>query len=278
MPEVRIVIPEDLDRALDGLIKSGFAGNKAELARTALTHFLSTIPTQLPKGYDLETAFSPDGRIFQLEYAMESMKRGGTMVGVCCNRGIALAKVAPKEEFLILPNPFYRIYKVADSTAMAFCGIQPDCLLVLEEAKKQAETLKKENGNVDVEALAKGLTLFMQPFAQKKDFRPLAVAIIIGGLDSQDKSRLFMLNSAGASQEYSACMEGVGGEETKGILKGGYKANMSLDEATILAIKAASRNRKEPKDVLAAILDIETKEIRELSQEEKQKLWKKIFP
>ncbi|MDH5448135.1 MAG: hypothetical protein OEY24_05755 [Candidatus Bathyarchaeota archaeon] len=278
MPEVRLVIPKDLDRALDSLIKAGFAGNKAELARTALTYFLSTVPTQLQKGYDVETAFSPDGRIFQLEYAMESMKRGGTMVGICCNHGIVLAKETPSDEFLILPNPFYRIFKITETIAIAFSGIQQDSLLVLEEAKKQTGILKKENANVDVEALAKGLTLFMQPYAQKKGFRPLAVAMIIGGLDSQNRPRLFMINSAGASQEYRACMEGKGGDETKGVLKGGYKADMSLEEAVILAIKATLRRKKEPKEVLIATLDLKTKEIRELTQKEKQKLWKRIFP
>lgn len=278
MPEVRLVIPKDLDRALDGLIKAGFAGNKAELARTALTHFMSTIPAQLMKGYDLETAFSPDGRIFQLEYAMESMKRGGTMVGVRCSDGIVLAKETPSGEFFVIPNPFYQIFEISKTMAIAFCGMQPDCLLVLEEAKKQAQILTEEDGGVDVEVLARKLTLFMQPYAQKKAFRPLAAALIIGGLDSQDKARLFMINSAGAAQEYRACMEGKGGDETKGILKGGYKADMSLEEAIVLAIKATLRRKKEPKDVLVTLLDLRTKEVREVAQEEKQKLWTRVFP
>lgn len=277
MPEVRVVIPEDLDRALDGLIKAGFAGNKAELSRAALTHFLSTMPTQLPKGYDLETAFSPDGRIFQLEYAMESMKRGATMVGICCNQGIVVAKETPREEFLVVPNPFYGIFNVAETIAIAFCGIQPDCLFVLEEAKKRTGILEKKESSADVEALAKELALFMQPFAQKKDFRPLAAAMIIGGLDAESKPRLFMINSAGVSQEYKACMEGVGGDETRGILKGGYKAEMSLAEATMLAIKATLRHKREPKEVLVSTLNVKTKEARTLTYEEKRKLWIRVF-
>jgi len=278
MPEVRLVIPEDLDRALDGLIKAGFAGNKAELARTALTHFLSTIPTQLVKGYDLETAFSPDGRIFQLEYARESMKRGGTMVGIRCDNGIAFAKEAASEEFLVMPNPFYRIFKVSDTTAMMFCGIQSDCLLVFEEAKKQAEVLKKESDKTDVEALGTRLTLFMQPYSQKKGFRPLAAAAIIGGLDSENKPRLFQINSAGSSQECEICMEGKGGDETKGILKGGYKADMGLHDAAVLAIRAVLKRKQEPERVLVATLDLEKNEVRELTQEDKQRLWKAVFP
>jgi len=278
MPEVRVIIPEDLDRALDALIKAGFAGNKAELARTAITHFLSTIPTQLPKGYDLVTAFSPDGRIFQLEYAMESMKRGGTIVGVCCDDGVALAKELPKEDaFLVFPNPFVQTFKIGENIGIVYCGILTDGYFLVEEARKIVEATRQENA-VNVEALVKKLALFMQPFAQRKDVRPLAAALIIGGLDSENKPRLFLLNSSGLAQEYKACHVGVGSDETKGILKGGYKQNLKLEDAVALAARAALREAKKPENVLLAVVDTRTKKFREISLEEKEKMWKKIFP
>lgn len=277
MPEVRIIIPEELDRALDGLVKAGFAGNKAELARTALTHLMSTLPRQISRGYDLETAFSPDGRVFQLEYARESMKRGGTIVGVCCPEGIVLAKELSENPLMILPNPFLQIFKVSEHIGMAYCGILTDGYLVVEEALKQAEQLKKE-GTIDVETLAKKLALFMQPYGQRKDVRPLAVALIIGGLDSGKLPRLFLLNSAGLAQEYKACAIGVGENESKGILKEGYRTNLSLGEATELAIKAALRERKKPENVLVATIDAATKKFKEMTLDEKKHVWKKIFP
>jgi len=278
MPEVRVIIPEDLDRALDALIKAGFAGNKAELARTAITHFLSTIPTQLPKGYDLETAFSPDGRIFQLEYAMESMKRGGTIVGVCCDDGVALAKELPKDDTLVvLPNPFVQIFKISENIGLVYCSILADGYFLVEEALKQVEALR-EQGAIDIETLVKKLALFMQPYAQRKDVRPLAVALIIGGFDSLNKPRLFLLNTAGLAQEYKACYVGLGGDETKGLLKGGYEAELSLEKAIALAAKAALREAKKPENVLLATIDTKTKKFRGITLEEKERMWKKIFP
>ena len=277
MPEVRVVIPNDLDRALDALVKAGFAGNKAELTRTAITHFLSTVPTQLQKGYDLETAFSPDGRVYQLEYAMESMKRGGAIVGVCCQEGVVLAKELPKKDALIvLPNPFAQTFKISENIGIVYCGILSDGFLVVEEARKQTEMLKKE-GITDIETLVKRLALFMQPYAQRKDVRPFAVALIIGGLDSENRSRLFLLNSAGLAHEYKACNVGVGGDESKGILKEGYKPELSLEEATTLAIKAALRERREPENVLVATIDVKTGKFRNVTLEEKERMWDKIF-
>ena len=277
MPEVRVIIPEDLDRALDALIKAGFAGNKAELARTAITHFLSTVPTQLPKGYDLETAFSPDGRIFQLEYAMESMKRGGTIVGVCCEDGVALAKELPKEDALmVLPNPFVQTFPLGKNIGIVYCGILADGYFLVEEARKMVESL--EEGTLNIEALVKKLALFMQPYAQRKDVRPFAAALIVGGLDAENKPRLFMLNSAGLAQEYKACHVGTGGDETKEILKAGYQRKLKLEDAVALAARAAVREAKKPENVLLAVIDTRTKRFREISSEEKEQIWKKIFP
>lgn len=278
MPEVRVIIPNDLDRALEALVKAGFAGNKAELARTAIAHFLSTVPTQLQKGYDLETAFSPDGRLYQLEYAIESMKRGGAIVGVCCHEGVVLAKELHKkeDELLVLPNPFAQTFQISENIGLVYCGILSDGFLIVEEALRQTEMLKKE-GTVDIETLAKKLTLFMQPYAQRKDVRPFAVALIIGGLDSENKPRLFLLHSAGLAHEYKACNVGIGGDESKRILKEGYKSELNLEEATMLAIKAALREKKKPENVLVATIDAKTGKFRNVTIEEKKRMWDKIF-
>jgi len=281
MPEVRVIIPEDLDRALDALIKAGFAGNKAELARTAITHFLSTIPTQLPKGYDLETAFSPDGRIFQLEYAMESMERGGTIVGVCCDDGVALAKELPSlasasDPFTVFPNPFVQAFKIGENIGMVYCGILADGFFIVEEARRMVEALEGKD-KTNVEVLARRLALLMQPYAQRKDVRPFATALIIGGLDSESRPRLFLLNSAGLAQEYKACHVGTGSDETKQILKDGYKPKLKLDDVVALAAKAALREPRKPESVLLAVIDTKTKRFKEISSEEKEQMWKKIF-
>ncbi len=279
MPEVRVIVPEDLDRALDAAIKAGFAGNKAELARTAITHWLSTIPTQLARGYDLETAFSPDGRIFQLEYAAESMKRGGAIVGVCCEDGVALAKELPSyhyDPFLVFPNPFAQTFKIGESTGIVYCGILTDGYFLVEEARKMVDDLE-EKDQINTEVLARKLALFMQPYAQRKDVRPFAVALIIGGLDSEGKPRLFLLNSAGLAQEYKACHAGIGSNETREILKAGYKNNLKLDEAVALVVRAALREPKKPENVLVAVIDARANTFREISLEEKERMWKKIF-
>jgi len=214
MSEVRVILPRELDKTLEALMKAGFAGNKAELVRTALVHFLSTLPTQLPKGYDLETAFSPDGRIFQLEYAVEATNKGGTILGINCHERIVLAKEVKKDPFLVLPNPFLNIFKIHKQIGLTYSGILTDGHIVIKEAKQLITEMEK-NEKVNITNLAKELVLFMQPFGQRKNYRPFGLAMILGGLDLEERPRLFLLNSGGLAQEYKACTVGVDREKVE---------------------------------------------------------------
>lgn len=278
MPEVRIIIPKELDRALEGLVKAGFAGNKAELARTALTHLMSSLPRQISRGYDLETAFSPDGRIFQLEYAAETTLRGGTIVGVCCSEGVVLAKRIRKEHgrypLVVTPDQFTRVFQIHESIGMVHCGLLLDGYIVVDEALKQAEPLGKE-GRVDIKKLAKRLVLFMQSFGQKKDMRPLGTAILLGGIDLDKKPRLFLLGAHGMAKEYRAAVWGSGRDESRKILSEGYKEGIGLEEATLLAVKAALKETKKP-EVLVATIDAKTNVFKELTDKEIEQILKKI--
>lgn len=96
MPEVRVVISEELDKYLDTAVTRGLFGTKAEMIRAALIRYSETLPIRVPSGYDDTTVFSPDGRIFQLEYALESAKRGATIVGLRYRDGVILAKQRPE--------------------------------------------------------------------------------------------------------------------------------------------------------------------------------------
>src|SRR2546422_3516675 len=90
MPEIRTAIPEEVDAYLDALVRKGIFSNKAELVRAALVDYVNSTGTFF-RGFDAETIFAPDGRLYQVEYARESAAKGGTAVGVLCEDGILLA-------------------------------------------------------------------------------------------------------------------------------------------------------------------------------------------
>src|SRR2546428_5617424 len=90
MPEIRTAVPEEVDAYLEALVRKGIFSNKAELVRAALVDYVNTTGTFF-RGFDAETIFAPDGRLYQVEYARESASRGGTAAGLVCGDGVLLA-------------------------------------------------------------------------------------------------------------------------------------------------------------------------------------------
>src|SRR2546428_10878775 len=107
MTEIRTSVPEEVDAYIDALVRKGIFSNKAELVRAALVNYVNETGTFF-RGFDAETIFAPDGRLYQVEYARESASRGGTAAGIVCEDGVPLAaevlgraKVAPGRRQII---------------------------------------------------------------------------------------------------------------------------------------------------------------------------------
>src|SRR3970282_2344939 len=96
MTELRTAIPEEVDAYLDALVRKGVFANKAELVRAALVDYVNATGT-LFRGFDAETIFAPDGRLYQVEYARESAARGGTVAGMLCDDGGVLGAAVVQE-------------------------------------------------------------------------------------------------------------------------------------------------------------------------------------
>ena len=85
-----------------------------------------------PAAYDRAiTVFSPDGRLFQVEYAREAVKRGTTAVGLTYDKGVILAVDKNVVSPLIVPKSIEKIFKILR-----------DLLMLLEEIKLLNLSLK----------------------------------------------------------------------------------------------------------------------------------------
>src|SRR2546428_12085667 len=127
MPEIRTAVPEEVDAYLEALVRKGIFSNKAELVRAALVDYVNSTGTFF-HGFDAETIFAPDGRLYQVEYARESASRGGTAAGIVCEDGVLLApeglgrsKFAPGGR---------QIIPLGDRLAVGSSGLLPGAALV----------------------------------------------------------------------------------------------------------------------------------------------------
>lgn len=209
---MRVIIPDDVDRYLESVIKAGMFGNKAELARAAIVHFLNTIGP-ISKGYDTETFFSPDGRIFQLEYAKESVNRGVPVIGIVCDDGVLLASENPSAgaETLAVSNPC--IQHVSDKLIIGYSGLASDAMVVIDKLKSME--LKKE-----AQVIAAIREIYWGHTMQR-DARPLGAGLLLATKFGRPK--LFEVEPGGMITEYVASVIGNGGESAKAQLAKAYK-------------------------------------------------------
>jgi proteasome alpha subunit len=232
-----------------------------------------------PGAYDRAiTVFSPDGRLFQVEYAMELVNRGATILGIRCPDGVVMGAeetVDPLEE----AEYSWKIFKIDDHVAAAIVGLSSDARILIDQARVHAQSNKLTYDEpIDVEVVSKRVCDIKQLYTQHAGVRPFGVSMIFGGVDKTG-SRLFGTHPSGTYRGYKARAEGAGRETVFAILNSEYRENMNLEEATKLDIKClvkALEARQLPPRIKIAVIPSETKKMELLSDETIQGYIKQI--
>ena len=195
------------------------------------------LPTQ--QGYDRAiTVFSPDGRLYQVEYAIETVRRGSIAVGVKSKDGIVIA-VEESSRKLQITDKLQKIFKVDEHIGVAAAGYIPDARSQVDNARffSQSNRLIYDD-DTDTETLVRHIADQCQQFTQFAGVRPFGVALIVIGVDSNGKSQLFLTDPSGTYISYNAVAIGSGTDTVTKFLEKEYKENMSIDEAMTVAIAA----------------------------------------
>ncbi len=191
------------------------------------------LPAQ--QGYDRAiTVFSPDGRLYQVEYAIETVRRGTIAVGVKCKEGIVIA-VEEKPRKLQISDTAQKIFQVDDHVGVAAAGYIPDARSQVDNARFFSQSNKMiYDEPVEVETIAKHLADQCQQFTQYAGVRPFGVALILGGV-VKGKPQLFLTDPSGTYISYDAIAIGSGSEQVTDFLEKTYTEDLSLDDASALA-------------------------------------------
>jgi proteasome alpha subunit len=228
-----------------------------------------------PGAYDRAiTVFSPDGRLFQVEYALETVNRGATIMGVACSEGIVLGAEEKLESNLQDQNFVWKMFEIDDHLGAAVVGLGSDARILIDQARIYAQSNRlMYDEPIDVEIVAKRVGDIKQLYTQHAGVRPFGVSIIFGGTDKTG-NRIFATDPSGSIRGWKALAIGVGREVVEGILKTDYKDNMELDAAIKLTVKSlvkAQEARGEPPRVKIAVIPAATKKMQTLSDEEIEK-------
>ena len=163
------------------------------------------------RGYDHGiTTFSPDGRLFQVEYARESVKRGTTTAGLKFKNGVVLVCDKRIISRLIIPESIEKMFKIDNHVGVATSGLMADARQLVARSRVEAQINRITYGaTVPIDVLVKKICDFKQSFTQYGGSRPFGTALLIGGVDDNG-IHLYETDPSGAYQSYHAGAIGSG--------------------------------------------------------------------
>ncbi len=222
------------------------------------------------------TVFSPDGRLFQVEYAKEAVKRGATAIGLVCEDGVVLVAYKNAVSNLLVPESMKKVFEIDSHIAATASGLIADARRLVDIARLEAQ--KHRLGYQEApttESIAKELCDLMQIYTQYGGIRPFGVSLLIAGVDSEP--RLYEAEPSGALTGFKADAIGIGKKEVEEFFEKEYKDGMSIDEGIHLAVKALKKSGDlvlKPETVEIAVITMKKKEVTVLSTKEVEKYLK----
>ena len=233
-----------------------------------------------PGAYDRAiTVFSPDGRLFQVEYALETVNRGATIIGIACSNGVVLGAEEKIETKLQDTQFAWKLYDVDDHLGAAVVGLGSDARILIDQARIFAQSNRlMYDEPIDVEMMTKRVGDIKQLYTQHAGVRPFGVSIIFGGVDKTGP-RVFTTDPSGSYRGYKAVAVGIGRETVEGILNEEYREDLSLDDTIKLAIKCLTRAleaRGEPKRIKISFIPKETQKLQALSEEKIESIQREL--
>jgi len=226
----------------------------------------------MPRAYDRAiTIFSPEGRLYQVEYALELVKKGAPIVGVSSKEGVVLAANETPESRLEDPTYFKKIFQLDEHIGATIAGLSSDARVLINQARVfcQSNRLLYDEA-VDIDVLTRRIGDLAQVYTQHAGVRPFGVSIILAGVDGAG-CKILTTDPTGSYRGYKATAIGRKSDEANKLLEERYTDDLSLDDAVKLAIetvKEATDAEVTSKVVKVAVIPTDTKTFRRLSDEE----------
>jgi len=207
---------------------------------------------------EASTIFSPDGRLYQVEYAREAVKKGSTTMGFKWKGGVLLLAHKPETSKLINLRSLEKIYQIDDHIACAATGLVADGRHLVELAREEAQWNKiRYDEPISVRDLVDILGEYEHMYTRFDGVRPFGVVLLVGGVDDTGR-HLFSTDPSGAYLGYKAVCEGKKSTEAMNQFTKSYTSDISFDQALTLGLQSLKKITKKPLNtemVEAAVID-----------------------
>lgn len=199
--------------------------------------------------------FSPEGRLFQVEYAIEAIKLGSTAIGIRTNEGVVIAVEKRITSPLMDPSSIEKIVEIDSHIACAMSGLTADARTMIDRARVEAQHYWfTYNEGMRVESVTQAVCNLAMQFGEGDEAehgtmsRPFGVALLIGGVDTEGTKKvpvLFHTDPSGTFIAYDAKAIGSGSEGAQTALQENYDKAMTLEQASKLALETLKQVMEE---------------------------------
>ncbi|BFZ19323.1 hypothetical protein BsWGS_22362 [Bradybaena similaris] len=187
------------------------------------------------------TVFSPDGHLFQVEYAQEAVKKGSTAVGV---RGKNIVVLGVEKKAVAKLQEDRTVRKIAlldDHVALAFAGLTADARILINRARVECQSHRLTvEDPVTVEYITQFIAQLKQRYTQSNGRRPFGLSALIIGFDNDGTPRLYQTDPSGTYHEWKTNTIGRSAKTVREFLEKHYTEEVQAndDECIKLTLKA----------------------------------------
>lgn len=161
--------------------------------------------------------WSPQGRLHQIEYALEAVKQGGAVVG--CKNATTVVLVTLNRELPNQSKQQKKIFKIDNNIGIAVSGLASDAVLLTEQLRAECTKSKFIYGSSPpLSQLADTISRKLQGQTQRSSRRPYGVGLILAGLDNSGTS-IFHVCPSGNLYEYDCFALGSRSQASKTYLE-----------------------------------------------------------
>mmetsp|Transcript_25058 Transcript_25058/g.69127 ORF Transcript_25058/g.69127 Transcript_25058/m.69127 type:complete len:268 (+) Transcript_25058:175-978(+) len=180
----------------------------------------------MARRYDSSTTtFSPEGRLHQVEYAIEAINNAGTCVGILAKDGIVMASERRITSGLLAPSKTSeKTYQLSSHISCNVAGLTADANILIDQARlragRYAYTYQEP---IPVEQLVEHVCNYKQFYTQRGGLRPFGVAFLFAGYDEHYGFQLYQSDPSGNYSGWKATVIGANNQAGKSLLKSEYK-------------------------------------------------------